>query len=343
MTQRFVFLLLTFLLFSLGSANAQQDSLILINGDVIVGELKEMDRGIITFETDYSDSDFKIEWSGVRRIFASATYLITLNNGQRINGQIKDAGERMMQIIGTQGEDISVSFDKVVLIMSVDDGFLDRISANIDLGYSLTRANNQEQFTLNSRLGYEADRWLLSGYYNMLLSRQDEVADIQRKDGGVGYQYFLPQDWYLSAELSFLSNTQQALDLRTNARLGVGKFFVHTNQWYWGAGVGAAANIENFSQAADSTATDRQSWEGYIGTELNLFDIGDLNLFSSAIAYPSFTESGRFRLDFRFDAKYDLPLDFYVRAGVTVNYDNQPAIAGRETDYIFTTGFGWEW
>lgn len=343
MTQRLVFLLLTFFHFGLRPVFAQQDSLILINGDVIVGELKEMDRGIITFETDYSDSDFKIEWSGVRRIFASATYLITLNTGQRINGQIKDAGERMMQIIGAQGEDISVSFDKVVLIMSVDDGFLDRISANIDLGYSLTRANNQEQFTLNSRLGYEADRWLLSGYYNMLLSRQDEVADIQRKDGGVGYQYFLPRDWYLSAELSFLSNTQQALDLRTNARLGVGKFFVHTNQWYWGAGVGAAANIENFSQAADSTATDRQSWEGYIGTELNLFDIGDLNLFSSAIAYPSFTESGRFRLDFRFDAKYDLPLDFYLRAGVTVNYDNQPAIAGRETDYIFTTGFGWEW
>ena len=90
--------------------------------------------------------------------------------------------------------------------------------------------------------------------------------------------------------------------------------------------------------------------EGFLGTELNLFDIGDLTLLTSIIVYPTIisdesVESGRFRSDFRFDAKYDdiFTKDFYIRAGFTLNYDNRPVEAGKEVDYIFTTGFGWKW
>ena len=83
--------------------------------------------------------------------------------------------------------------------------------------------------------------------------------------------------------------------------------------------------------------------EGFFGTELNLYDIGDLSLVTKVIAYPSFTESGRWRTDFNFDAKYDLPLDFYIKAGLTLNYDNRPVEGASETDYVFQTGFGWEW
>ena len=76
---------------------------------------------------------------------------------------------------------------------------------------------------------------------------------------------------------------------------------------------------------------------------MNFFKFGDLDLLLNVYAYPSLTERGRWRSDGRFDVKYDLPLDFYIRAGVTVNYDNQPAIVGREIDYVLTTGLGWEW
>jgi hypothetical protein len=48
-------------------------------------------------------------------------------------------------------------------------------------------------------------------------------------------------------------------------------------------------------------------------------------------------------VDFAFDTKYDLPLDFYIRLGLTLNYDNQPVEGAGETDYVFQTSFGWEW
>jgi hypothetical protein len=78
-----------------------------------------------------------------------------------------------------------------------------------------------------------------------------------------------------------------------------------------------------------------------VGTEVNLFDIGDFSMLSNLYVYPSFTESGRWRTDFKLDTKYDLPFDLYIKFGVTVNYDNKPAVAGKETDYVYAFSVGW--
>ena len=335
------------------STSAQNDTLILTNGDMIVGDLKSMDKGVLTIEPPYSDSDFKIEWSGIKEMKASQRYLITLSDGTRINGTFRSSGDGKVYIDNEEGEDVTVEPNDIVYINSVDDSFLSRLSANIDFGYSLTKANNQQQLNANLRMGYLADKWSTDLYFNSLLTTQDEVDDIQRNDGGIGFRYFLPADWYLSADVTFLSNTEQSLDLRTNAKLGIGNYIVHSNKAYWGVGVGGAFNNESFtltsSEMTDS-AYGGQSFEGYIGTELNLYDIGDLNLFTNLTVYPTVVpapdaDAGRVRADFRFDAKYDdfLLEDFYIRAGYTLNYDSQPAAAGKEVDYVFTTGFGWEW
>ncbi len=345
MLRKLLFTSLSIFVFTVFS-QAQKDSLILNNGNVIVGEIKSMDKGVVQIETPYSDSDFKIEWGGIDEIYAKQTFLITLNDGTRINGSF-ESKDSSITIHDDEGNTSHVHLDDIVYMNSLDDGFMSRLSANIDIGFSLAKAQNQTQLTSNSRIGYLADLWSLDLYYNTLFSKQDETEDIQRNDFGIGYRYFLPKDWYLSADLNFLSNTEQSLDLRTVGKLGAGNYIVHSNRAYWGVGAGVSFNNETFRfkgiSDTDSTSTN-QSLEGYIGTELNLYDIGDLNLFTGATLYPSFTEPGRVRLDFNFDAKYDdlFIKDFYIRAGLTLNYDSQPPIAGKEVDYVFTTGFGWE-
>jgi len=334
----------------------QNDTLRLKNNDMIVGDLKSMDRGVLTIEPSYSDSDFKITWEDILEVNAQQRYLITLSNGQRINGRFKSQGEGKIFIDNEEGEDLVVNLDDIVNIKSVDSGFLSRLSAAIDFGFSLTKANNQRQLNGNLRLGYLEDRWSASMYYNTLITNQDGVDEIQRNDGGLGYKYFLPKDWNLGADLTFLRNTEQSLDLRTTAKLGLGNFVVRSNAMYWLLTVGAAYNSETFAPVLNPDngmfiqSPDRNSVEAFFGTELNLYDIGDLNLLTNVVVYPTIVnddnvESGRFRTDFRFDAKYDdfILNDLYIRAGFTLNYDNRPVEDGREVDYIFTTGFGWSW
>jgi len=351
------FCITIFLLFAMHCVSyAQKDTLVLNNGDVIVGDLKSMDRGILTIEPSYSDSDFKIKWEDIKEMKTTQRYLITLSDGQRINGTFNSAGDGKIFIDNEDGEDQTVDQSDVVNISSVDSSFLSRLSANIDFGFSLTKANNQQQLNGNLRMAYLADKWSSNLYFNTLLTTQDDVTDIQRNDAGLGFHYFLPADWNLSAELDLLSNTEQSIDLRTTAKIGVGNYVIHTNSSYWNVSAGVAYNSETFSPVINpddglpSTAPKRNSMEGFIGTELNLYDIGDLNLLTNIVVYPTIVsdpnvESGRIRTDFRLDAKYDdiFIKDFYIRAGFTLNYDNRPVEAGKEVDYIFTTGFGWEW
>jgi len=329
------FLLLIIPIFSVFS----QDSLIFKNNDFIVGEIKSMDRGVLTIETDYSKNDFTIEWSGLKEIYTKTHFLITLTNGDRFTGTLTSVDSAYVTIHDDENKTTRHLLNDLVIMKSVSDKFWDRIHASISVGYSLTRAQNLKQFSMRSNVGYLAKRWSGDASYNSVNSSQDEVEDIQRKDGGINFNYFLPKDWYIPISLTFLSNTEQKIDLRLLGKVGVGKYVIHQNQKYWGFSAGANANYENFADEIDG----RTSWEAFIGTEVNFFDIGDLSLLTRAIAYPSFTESGRMRVDFTFDMKYDLPYDFYIQLGYTLNYDNRPVEGAPEGDYVFQTTFGWSW
>lgn len=337
------YLLILLALFATGLSFSQSDSLILRNGDVIIGELKDLDRGIVKIETDYSDDDFKIEWDGIKEIYTVSFFMITLSDGSRLNGKIESSDDDgKVKLLLDDGESRVVEIDNLVFLKSVDKGFWDQVYANIDIGLDISKANNLKSFSTRSGIGYLAEKWSVDLSFNTMFSKQDSTEDINRTDGAITYNYYLPSDWYIPITVSYLSNTEQRLDARWNSLAGIGKYILHTNRVYWGVGLGASYNYESFSPTNEPT-TSTTSWEGYFGTELNMFDIGDLSLLTNVRAFPGITESGRWRVDFNFDTKYDLPMDFYIKLGYSLNYDNQPVAGASDLDYVLHTGFGWEW
>jgi hypothetical protein len=100
-------------------------------------------------------------------------------------------------------------------------------------------------------------------------SSQDSIAPTKRTDAGIGFKYFLPRDWFLAASLNFLSNTEQALQLRSIGKLGGGKFLIHTNKTYWTLAQVFHSTMNGFT----NEVADQNSVEGYGGMELNMFDV----------------------------------------------------------------------
>jgi hypothetical protein len=309
------------------------------NGHVIIGEIKSMTRGVIQVETDYSDSDFKIEWDQVSQLFSDQFYLITLSNGARLNASINtDSNNVETVVLGTNSGPINTTMGELVYVKPLEGDFISRMSASVSVGYNVTKSNNLHQFSSRINLGYLANFWSLKLSYDAVRSSQDDVPDVRRTNAYAQYAYFLKNDWYVLFNQEFLQNDEQLLALRSTSRFGLGKYLVHTNNATLGVSAGANWNNERFT---DETP-NRNSAEGFFNAQLDIFDAGDLTLFTSATAYPSFTESGRFRADFKIDLKYDLPYDFFISLGFTNNYDNQPIEGASENDYVFQTSFGWE-
>ena len=321
-----------------GVALAQQDSLILRNGNTIVGEIKSLENRALIMGTDYSKSDFSIKWDAIKEIFSKNRFLITMIDGRRMNGSFQSTGDgTKIRIETVEGQQVETSFEEIVSLTGFKADFWSRASASIDLGMSLTKANNLRQFAVRSDLGYLADRWQLNFFYDDLLSDRDDVEQTRRTEWGPSFKYFLKKDWFLNTSLNFLSNTEQAIDFRTTAKVGAGKDLIRTNKTVLGLGAGVSYNNESFTNDAES----RSSMEGYLGLEANLLERENFSLTSSFFVYPSFTESGRWRSDLSLDTRYDLPLNLYTKIGGTLNYDNQPAVAGSETDYVLMFSVGW--
>ena len=320
------------------AAMAQNDSIIFKNGNYIIGEIKSMDRGVMTVETDYSDSDFKIEWVGVSQVYSNGNFLITLSDGHRYNGTLQSTAPSKLKINAIDVDTTEIDISDVVFFKPYKYKFWNRFTGSVDVGYSFTKANNYQQLDVRSNLDYRAAKWSASASYDQIRSTQDNVEPTRRTDGGLTFRKLLPKDWYASVNYAFLSNTEQKLDLRNNIKSGIGKYIVHTNRAYFGCEAGISYVDETFT----GEDNNRTSLEAYAGTEANLYDIGDLNFLSRLVVYPGITEKGRIRTDFNLDTKYDLPLDFYIKVGFTLNFDNQTAEGASSTDYVFQTGFGWE-
>ena len=240
----FYLLFFGYLLFSLSPA-AGQDSLIFENGNSIKGEIKGMDRGILTIETDYSNSDFTIKWVEVKRVYTKTQFLITLTNGDRLVGTIAmDSAQAKIQTPDGSYEHPLVD---IVTLKSIDTGFWDRVHASLSLGYSLTKAQTLQQITMRGNVRYITEYSATDFSYNNLTSTQDDADRVHRQDGGVNFNYFLPKDWYVPISTTVLSNTEQKIDLRFLTKAGIGKYLIHRNNVYWGFSTGITFNHEDFN------------------------------------------------------------------------------------------------
>lgn len=298
-----------------------------------------MSKGVLKMKTVYSDSDFAIEWSGVKEIRTSTNFLVSAIGGHQYDGHLYSLVEGEVSVLKGSDSIAKLPIESIVYLRTLKSDFWSRFSASLALGYNFTKSNNSSQFSLRSTLGYQTKAWLTNATYNSISSTRDDAGTVDRTDASVAYQFFLKKDWFPLAEINWLSNTEQNIKLRTVTRVGMGKYITRNNQMYWGVQAGTSYNNESFS---GPDASSQNSLEGFVGSEFNMYDMGDLSLLTKVIAYPGITESGRFRFDGHLDLKYDLPLDFFIKLGVTVNYDNKSIVSNGAYDYIFQTSFGWE-
>ena len=332
--------LLVVLMVFFKTSRAQTDSLVFDTGykTFVVGEIKNMERGVLEIDVPYGDENFKIKWSDIKEIYTQSQFIVSVR-GQIYRGRLASTTDQQLRILDNGSVLTTCTQDEIVYLNPFKDGFSDRFGAMVEAGFNVTKAQNLRQFSFRSSISYKTDKWTADAAHNIIRSSQDNVEPVKRTDGLLNYRRILPKNWYLIGTIATLSNTEQLIDLRANSQLGVGKFIISSNKAYWGVKVGVNNNLERFT----NVDTSRNTWESFLGTEVDLYNMGDLQLSFLYLGYSGLTDKGRYRADVNFDAKYDLPLDFFIRMGVSLNYDNRPAENASDTDYIVRTGIGWEW
>jgi len=316
----------------------QRDTLKLKNKDILVGLVESYKFGVLVFSTNYSDSDFKIEFDKITSIYVHKKCIITLTKNRRRFGKVRTIKPGLITIETNKNLVEIFKISEIIAFQEVSEDRRKRFSGSLDFGYDFTKAQGKKQTTLNGTIGYVGELWVTNSSLNILNSQQDDVEDIKRTDAKADIRKLISKTWYLIGELTFLSNTEQALTGRYTPNLGMGKLLASTPKLYLGISTGIAYNFETY---VDETL-NKQSTETFINAILNMYNFKDISLSTDVKVSPTISKFGRIRVDYNLTLKYDLPYDFYIKTAFTSNYDNQPAIEGNQYDYIFSSGFGWE-
>jgi len=324
-----------FFLVSLSSFG-QNDSIWMKNKDVLVGEFKSLSKSVIIYKTTYSDKDFQIDFNEVSRFSTQGLLAIYLTDKSHYIGTIKSTGPGKVQIWSADKLVRELDIREIVLMSVVNQKFWKRFTGALDIGFNLSKANNNIQLTTSGKLKYASDKYLSIFLFNTLISDQDNVERIERREFGFLNLRHV-KNYFVSVNATYLSSSELGIRSRINPGLGAGRTLITTQKLYWLASIGLYYNIEKYF---DDTQ-DKESQELKVATQFEMFNFSDFSLFTNVASYSSLSEKNRFRLDYKLTFKYDLPLDFYIKTEFTLNYDNQPPQNTSSTDYVLTTGFGW--
>jgi len=318
-----------------GVAYAQQDVVITTTGDRLVGEIKSIEKDVLTLETAYSDSDFKIEWDKVASIESKRQFLMETFDGRRLSGSLTPDPEKPAVRIA----EARVQLPDVSVVQPFERTFWARFDTGLDFGYSLTRANASKQLSLGTNVSYRDDRYVDVAFANVYKSSQENAPETQRWDVGNDFRRLLGSRWYVNTTQDFLNSEELGLDLRTSIGGGGGRYLLRSASQHLALGAGLAWTNEKYT---DPTLATQDSAEAYFGTEFMTEKLKITDLITRLTYYPSLTISDRYRLSYRFDLDFNLPGDWYFRLGLFDNYDSKPPEGFSSNDYGWSNAFGFK-
>ena len=324
-----------FPLLAAASVASAQDTVTMATGEKLVGEIKKVEKDVLTISTAYSDSDFKIEWDQVVAIDSARQFLIETFEGRRVSGVVTvDVTNKAVQIGG-----VTIALADVTMMQPFERSLWSRFETGVDFGYSMTQANDATQLTLGANLLYRGEHVVDTVLANVFKNSQSNAPDTQRWDLGNDYRYLLGDRWYANTTQDFLNSDEQGLNLRTTIGGGGGRYLLRSASQYLALGGGLAWTNEDYTEPAIPT---KDSGEAYLGTEFMTEKLKITDLVTRFTYYPSLTIDDRYRINYTFDLDFNLPGDWYLRFSLFENYDSQPPAGLSNNDYGLSTSFGFK-
>jgi hypothetical protein len=320
----------------------KNDTVYLLNGDRITGELKKYSSGLLELKTD-GLSTIKIEYDKIRTLFSRKNFEIVKKNGFSYFGSIMKSGlDRNIGICVTN-DTVPEPINDIVEITPVKNRFWNKFYGSVELGLSYYKSTNTLQYYLNGELNYRGRKDLVSTIVSLLYSNQkisDSLILIKKNDVSLNYSHFFQGRWWGGIGAKWQQNTELDLEYRIQLGVGAGYDIVHTNPVRFYVMGGFLVNREKPVDSIDFSS----NFEGLLSLKFTWlqFRHPKIDINTNFDAFPSFTIKNRYRLEYNLSVKYEIFMDFFVALSYYNDYDSKPPgseSALNDWSVIFSIGY----
>lgn len=342
-SMRCLWSLIVFVVLNAGSATSvaaqKLDTVVVINGDRVTGEIKKMERGQLDYSTD-DMGRLSIKWDKVLRLWSPFFFEVEMSDGRKYFGSLAVPDRDSVIVVSLFRED-TLDVRDVVEITPIKRTFLSRLNGFFDLGFTFARANGALTLNSNGEVVYRGERAAIGVDYNTYVQQQDSVAKTTRIGAALSADYFFKQRWALSGSFGLQSNDELGLELRRSLIASLNRSIVHTNRVEFRGGLGLTRTNEDFATSDTNTI----NLEGLITTSFDWFkyDSPKLDFTTTLDLFPSITTKNRIRVEYSIRSDYELLNDFTVGLQLRYSFDSNPPNEDlARTDYTVSFTIGWK-
>jgi hypothetical protein len=316
------------------------DIVLFKNGDRLTGEIKTLDRGKVSFDTDAAGV-IKIEWDDIEQLYSNTTFEVALDNGERLFGSLAETTRHNELRLQTDSTALDLPIATVVRMTPIKSTIIDRMNMNVSLGYSLAKANKLEQSNMSYDFAYREEQQQITFSFDGSTSNSANEPSSTRMFSNFGYRRFLPAGaWDPFGVAQIERNDELGIDRRTSVGGGMARWLRDKNQSRIAFGGGLIRSLED-----DHLSTETKSdTEALVAMDFEWFryDTPQLDVSTKFSLYNrlSGTREPRGNLDVNF--KWEIFKDFFWSFSFYYTFDKQTETGEPTNDYGSFVSLGWK-
>lgn len=333
----YVFILL---IFPLPAFAEKTDIVVLRNGDRVTGSIKELKLGQLRLSTDAMGM-VMIDWDTVETIISDKTIQVQLVSGKRVMGTLEQTMESEGLQVRSGNIENSIPTSQIVGMESVakSDSLWKRLDGSISFGMDYAKSTRIAQSYMSAGAILREEKYTIDADFNYNINRGwggSSDVSTERFFLGGAYKRKLPDRWFWLVNSNVERNEQIGLDFRSLVGGGAGRAIWQTNWFEFSLFGGAAASREN------KTDEEVNSVEGQFGSSLSIYRFSPTrtSLNTSLLLYPSISDSGRWRANYRMQLRWELYKDLFWDMSYYYTFDNEPPAGASREDTGINTGIG---
>lgn len=314
------------------------DTVMMRNGDRIIGEIKTLDHGALTYKTD-DVGTLLIKWDKIARVVSPRYFEVEDNTGRRYYGNLRPALQDGRLVVAVTSFIDTLDIPQVVRMYPLGQSFLARVDGHLNLNVTFQRANRLRSLNTDFEAVYRTRVRLTRLRSNIYFQNQEDAEGTSRNSVSLSQLRFFQNRWILLAAGEVQQNEELDLARRALLSAGGGRFLRQTNRAEVLLAGGLAFTNERFTA---STATN--SLEGVLTAQASYYQLDSpkTDLQCLLTLYPSLTDFGRVRSELNVSFTHEVIKNFNTGLIVFDNFDSRPPSDSlAKNDFGVTLMVGW--
>ncbi|MGE0621420.1 MAG: DUF481 domain-containing protein [Pseudomonadales bacterium] len=324
------------------AALAAKTDVVEFAGSRMVGEVKQLDRGKLSFKTD-STGTIEIDWADVTRLETRQQLRVERRNGRVTLASLSPTqADRTLVLDSETGRD-EVEMRDVVAFEPLEDGFWDRLDISTSFGYSFTKSNGVEQLNFSANVSYDTEQRSRQFNATSQVSSSSDADESVRRTVDFNSLRYSNTRYFTGYQIQYEDNDALNLDYRVLGAWLLGRAYFPLANQRWRAFTGIDISEERFNEQSS-----RWGSELIFGTTIDWYKFRspELDLSSSIVLFPSITDWGRVRASFDLSLRWEIFDDLFWEVSVYDDFDSRAYDSTTDTndksnDYGISTSIGW--